>query len=286
MKYILITGVSTGIGHAAAKSFLDNGYHVFGSVRKEADAERLQQEFGDHFTPLLFDVTDREAIQATVPQVEAAVGEQGLAGLINNAGIAVGGPMNHIDPEEVRWQMEVNLMGVIHVTQAYLPLLGAVADPPHPPGKIIMISSVAGQVGGPFVGPYVASKHALEGLSHSWRRELIPYGIDVIIVGPGAVQSAIWDKADEIDVDKYAHTAYKGTLIRYLKSFVRDGRKFGLPAANVGDLCRAIIENPRPKTRYAIVPRRIMDWLMPRYMPDRAIDNAFKNQLFNKWGEA
>jgi len=187
VKSIVVTGASTGIGKSTAKVLLDHGFMVFGSVRKEADGAGLRAEFGENFSPLIFDVTDEDAIRAGAASVADALGQNTLAGLVNNAGIAVAGPLEHVPIEQFRYQIEVNVLGVFSVTQAFLPLLGTDRTRQGTPGRIVNISSVAGKMAAPFIGPYAASKHALEGMSASLRRELMIYGIDVVIIGPGAV---------------------------------------------------------------------------------------------------
>src|SRR5271154_6033280 len=200
MRSVVITGASTGIGWAAAKLLLARGFRVFGSVRKQADADRLAAEFGANFSPLLFDVTDEAAVKAGAATVRASLGNETLFGLVNNAGIAVPGPLLYVEVDEFRHQLEVNVTGQLIVTQAFVPLLGADADRKGAPGRIVMISSVGGKNASPFVGPYNASKFALEGFSESLRRELMLFGIDVIVVAPGAVATAIWGKAEQVDV--------------------------------------------------------------------------------------
>ncbi len=169
-EYVVVTGVSSGIGHAITVDLTEQGYHVFGSVRTQEDADRVQAEFGERFMPLIFDVTDGDAVRRAADQVTAVAGEIGLAGLVNNAGIAVGGPLMHLPIDEMRRQLEVNVVGVLQVTQAFLPLLGAQPDPPFESGRIVNISSVSGHIAYPFMGPYAASKHALEAMTDSLRR--------------------------------------------------------------------------------------------------------------------
>src|SRR5919202_51773 len=164
-KTILITGVSTGIGYGAARQFIQRSYTVFGSVRAQADADRLQAELGDQFVPLLFDVTDTEAVASAVQLVTERLTDSGLGGLINNAGIAIGGPLQYQPIDVIRQHFEVNVLGLIQVTQAFLPLLGARDNHPVRPGRIQNISSVNGQIAIPFMGAYVGSKHAVEGMS-------------------------------------------------------------------------------------------------------------------------
>ena len=224
---VVVTGASTGIGHACVKVLITNGIHVFGSVRKPADADRLAQEFGASFTPLLFDVTDEAAVAAAAGQVAAALGGTTLFGLVNNAGVAVPGPLLYLKADDFRHQLSVNLTGQLIVTQAFAPLLGADRDRKGAPGRIVMISSVGGKNALPFVGPYATSKFGLEGFSESLRRELIVFGIDVVIVAPGAVATPIWDKSD-VDITPYANTAYATSLAKLKDFMIANGRK-GLP---------------------------------------------------------
>ncbi|WP_299459973.1 SDR family oxidoreductase [uncultured Microscilla sp.] len=277
MKTILITGASTGIGYGCVKEFLQRGYQVLGSVRKQADADKLSSEFDDRFIPLLFDVSNPEAIQQAVQQVEQILGnEQGLAGLINNAGIALGGPLALQPMSDIRQHFEVNVFGLIQVTQAFLPLLGARKNHPVAPGRILNISSVGGKVGAPFIGAYVATKHAVEGLSQSWRRELLLYGIDVILIGPGSVKTPIWDKG--INPAPYDGTDYK-TALHGFAQMARDGANKGLTVEYLGKRIARIFEKRTPKTRYAIVPQKFKNWTLPRLLPDRVIDGFFKKLI-------
>ena len=206
MRSVVITGTSTGIGWGAAKVLIANGFRVFGSVRKRADADRLKAEFGQSYVPLLFDVTDAGAVKEAAAEVRAALAGETLAGLVNNAGVAVAGPLLELPVEEFRRQIEINLVGVVIVTQAFAPLLGTDRGLKGNPGRIVNISSVGGRIGNPFLAPYVASKFALEGLSESLRRELLPFGIDVIVIAPGAVATPIWAKAEQVDVSPYRNT--------------------------------------------------------------------------------
>src|SRR5712691_531409 len=182
MRSVVITGASTGIGWASAKLLLDKGFRVFGSVRKQADAERLKSEFGANFTPLIFDVTAEPPVLAAARAVRTALNGEKLAGLVNNAGIAVAGPVLGLSADEFRRQMDVNVIGPIIATQAFGPLLGSDPQLKGPRGRIVMISSVAGKNGNPLVSAYSASKFAIEGLSESLRREMMLFGIDVIII--------------------------------------------------------------------------------------------------------
>src|SRR6202047_1218859 len=200
MPSVFITGASTGLGRATAKLPLDRGFRVFGSVRKQADADRLKGEFGANFTPLLFDVTDEAAVLAAAREVRTALNGETLSGLVQNAGIAVAGPVLELAADEFRRQMDVNVIGPIISTQAFGPLLGSDSSLKGKPGRVVMIRSVAGKNGTPLASAYSASKHAIEGLSEGLRREMMLYGIDVIIIAPGAVMTLIWAKADGVDI--------------------------------------------------------------------------------------
>ncbi len=277
MKHVVISGVSSGIGFATTAELLRRGYHVFGNVRKPEDAERLQEEFGETFTPLLFDVTDGQAIGTAVKQVQNSVEEHGLYALINNAGIVIPGPLMLTPLEDFRAQFEVNVFGLLDVTQQFLPLLGARKNPPHSPGRVINISSVSGKIAYPFMGAYAATKHALEALSDSLRRELMLYGVDVIIIEPGTTSTPIKDKFKEA-IQHYAQTDY-GAVFAGLEEQLAQREQTGLPVEKVVDaICKAL-ESERPRTRYAVPRKRLTGWLIPRWLPDRWLDRLTAKQL-------
>ena len=268
-RAVVITGASTGIGRAAVASAVKNGARVFPTVRKQADADSLSKEFGDAVTSILFDVADEAAVRAGAAKVGEALGKQRLFGLVNNAGIAVPGPLLHLDTEELRRQFEINFFGVHNVTRAFAGLLGADAERTGKPGRIVMISSVGGQNGAPFVGPYAASKFAMEGYSQSLRRELMLYGVDVIVIGPGAIATPIWEKADQNELNRYANTDYAKPLERVRDYMLAQGKQ-GLPAKDVGDLIWTCLSTGKPKTRYAILRKPFMDRTLPRLLGSRA----------------
>src|SRR5579862_4101931 len=245
MPSVVITGASTGIGWATAKLLLDRGFRVFGSVRKQADADRLKTEFGANFTPLLFDVTDEAAVVAAAREVRAALGGETLFGLVNNAGVAVAGPLLELSADQFRRQMEVNVMGPVIATQAFGPLLGADRSLKGKPGRIVMISSVAGKSGNPLASPYVASKHAIEGLSESLRRELMLFDIDVIIVAPGAVKTPIWGKSEEIDISRYQNSPYFPVLQK-VRAFIAQLAESGLPAERIAEVVTTALTSDSP----------------------------------------
>jgi NAD(P)-dependent dehydrogenase (short-subunit alcohol dehydrogenase family) len=271
MKSIVITGVSTGIGYGAAKEFLRHGYRVFGSVRKGEDAERLAAEFGPHFVPLVFDVTDQEAVRGAAEEVGEALRGSGLSGLVNNAGTAIGGPLALQPLGEVRTHFEVNVVGMISVTQAFLPLLGMGRTGTNDePGRIVNVGSTGGKIASPFIGAYAGTKHAVEGISDSLRRELLLYGIDVVLIEPGAVRTEIWDKGAS-QAGRYIETDYGEPLDRF-RRYAEGLAKSRYSPAEFGRYVRKVFEKKRPRARYAIVPGRFANFTVPRMLPDRWLD--------------
>jgi NAD(P)-dependent dehydrogenase (short-subunit alcohol dehydrogenase family) len=273
MQSVVITGTSTGIGWGTAKVLLDRGFRVFGSVRKQEDADRLKAEFGANFTPLLFDVTDEAQVLAAARDVRAELEGETLAGLVNNAGIAVGGPVLELSADEFRRQMDVNVIGPIIATQAFGPLLGADPSLHGPKGRIVMISSVAGKNGNPLMSAYSASKFAIEGLSESLRREMMLFGVDVIIVAPGPVKTPIWGKAEDVDISRYQNSPFAPALERIGKFMLKLGES-GLPAEKIGELIHHALTVPNPRVRYQIAPdpmRHLMTAILPKRMVDRII---------------
>ena len=271
MKKVVITGVSTGIGYSSAKILCGSGYRVFGSVRKQEDAEKVTSEFGANFTPLIFDVTDSKGIQenAEIVKSELLPGEA-LAGLVNNAGVAMGGPINLIDTDVFRQQFEVNFFGLIEVTKTFLPMLGAVKNSMQQ-GKIINISSISGRRAHPFVAPYTASKFAVEAFSDALRREMLLYGVDVILIEPGPIKTAIWDKVPDLDDNEFTGTDYEHSLRKFYKIFIEMGKK-GFDADIIGNRVKEILQDPSPKTRHVITPNRFINFTLPGILPDRMFD--------------
>jgi NAD(P)-dependent dehydrogenase (short-subunit alcohol dehydrogenase family) len=277
LRSVVITGTSTGIGWSAAKILLDRGFRVFGSVRKADDAARLQGELGANFVPLIFDVTDEAAVLAAAAKVRSQLEGARLAGLVNNAGIAVAGPSLEVPLDDYRRQMEINVIGPISVTRAFAPLLGTDEALSGAAGRIVMISSVSGVNGSPFVGPYSASKHALEGFAESLRRELIMFGIDVIVIGPAAVKTPIWAKAQEMDVAPFAASPYFPAL-QTMRAMMAELGNSGLPVERIGALVHEALTTPRPKVRYAISNEPLQLFMM-RILPKRLIDRVVAKRL-------
>jgi len=277
MRSVVITGASTGIGWATAKLLLDRGFRVFGSVRQRADADRLTSEFGANFTPLLFDVTDEAAVLSAAREVRAALGGETLAGLVNNAGIAVAGPLLELPIEQFRRQMDINVIGPILAVQAFGPLLGSDPELKGRKGRIVMISSVAGKSGNPLSSAYSASKHAIEGLSESLRRELMLFGIDVIIIAPGAVRTPIWAKSSEMggsanSNSPYGHGQGEDRRIRPAPQRNRlaagKDRRTNLGGADIVQPEGALPDQPDP-----------MRHLITGFLPKRTLDRIIAKRL-------
>ncbi|KAF2989634.1 SDR family oxidoreductase [Methylocystis sp. MJC1] len=270
-RAIVVTGASTGIGFACVEILTQKGFFVFGSVRKSVDAERLQTQFGDDFAPLLFDVTDADAVALAAQEVETRLGGATLAGLVNNAGVAVPGPLLHLSIADLRHQLETNLIGQLQVTQAFAPLLGARKPQGGAPGRIVNMSSVAGRFASPFLGAYNASKFALEGMSDALRRELMIYGIDLIVIQPGVIATPIWDKADNSDFSHFDATIYGPAARRVQKWAVEAGRAAPGPELVAKAVLRALTA-PRPPARIPVIPNGALGHTLPSLLPARFVD--------------
>jgi NAD(P)-dependent dehydrogenase (short-subunit alcohol dehydrogenase family) len=273
MQSVVISGVSTGIGEGAARELCRRGYRVYGTVRKSEDGERLRAELGEAFAPLLLDVRDEAATKAAAARVAAELDGAPLFGLVNNAGIADPGPLLCVSPESLRTHYEINVIGVLHMVQAFVPIMRARDN--DRPGRIINISSVAGRLAYPFMGAYAASKHALEALSDSLRRELLIYGIDVIVIQPGTISTPIFDKAAHIQT-AFADSDYQMTLAHI---DMAEQRRTGLPVSVVSDRILTALTAAKPRTRYVIPNEWIRLWLVPRYLPDRWLDRIADRML-------
>lgn len=276
MKSVVITGASTGIGKACALWMDREGWQVFAGVRKESDGAALQTEASERLTPVFVDVTDAASIAAMAAKVKEAVGDGGLHGLVNNAGMATGGVLEFVDVAELRRVLEVNVVGQVAVTQPLIPLLR------QGKGRIVMMSSIAGRSSTPLLGLYAASKHALEAITDALRLELHPWGIHVSSIQPGTIATPIWGKALSFAQDvlpTYPPRALElyGPLVEAM--FKSLGKTKGIPAESVAEAVFHALTAPTPKTRYVIgqdakirmwierLPDRLRDQVMIRRMP-------------------
>jgi NAD(P)-dependent dehydrogenase (short-subunit alcohol dehydrogenase family) len=265
MKTFLVTGASTGIGEACVLHFARMGHRVYAGVRSQADGDRLRESTGGLVTVLL-DVTDQAQIDAVAKQIEEDTGA--LHGLVNNAGIARGGPLEYLPLDEWREQFEVNVIGQIAVTKAMLPLIRAAR------GRIVFIGSISGKVSTPLMGPYGASKFAIEAIGESLRSELHPWGIEVSVVEPGAIKTAIWDKgratADRLEreLSDDARTRY-GAHIDAIRKGIEMQDSQGIGPDKVARAVEHALLSKRPRTRYVVGVDARMQSAMVRLLPDR-----------------
>jgi len=270
-RTVAITGASTGIGEACALRLDKNGWRVFAGVRREADAARLKSQASDRLTPIILDVTDQAQIDAAAKTVGAAVGASGIQGLVNNAGISVNGPLEYLTSEDLRKQFEVNVFGQLAVTRALMELIRS----GH--GRIVNITSIAGRATSPFLGPYSASKHALEAFSDALRQELRPWKIPVAIVEPGSIATDIWEKGQR-DADEYEKNMPEEAIMRYGDAFTAlraAAKKFesqGIPADRVAKSVEHALTASTPRTRYVVGFDATMQRLLDDLLPDRALD--------------
>ncbi len=275
---IVITGASSGIGRACALELDRRGFRVFAGVRSEEAAKNLQAEASPRLTPLQIDVTQQDSIAAAAELVAHAVGENGLAGLVNNAGIAAPGPVELVPIEAWRQQLEINVLGVVAVTQAFLPFLRKAR------GRIVNISSVSGAISSPYLGAYCASKFAVEAIADALRLEVCRWGIQVSNVEPGPIDTHIWKKSEDMtqsligQVPAERFSFYEAEIAKVRDVVARTAAS----AAPVETVVRAVVHAltaPRPKTRYylgwsvwlcfkiaRILPDGIRDWLVRKEM--------------------
>jgi len=277
-KHILITGVSSGIGRDALRLLHSKGYHIFGSVRKTADAQKLTQEYPERFTPLIFDVQDHDAVVKASKIVLDTCGA--LHGLINNAGVAVPGPLQYMSEEDFERQLDINVKAVRRITNVFLPLLGATPNFKSSPGRIINISSVAGLFNSPFNGAYSISKHALESMTDIYRRELRRYGIKVVAIEPGPIKTDIWQK-NLNSMEKYADTDYFDVLQK-ADVMIENAEKSALPVERISNLILKCLEKKNPKTRYIVHRNRLAFKLLAYYLPDKLVDWVVHRTLMSE----
>ncbi|MEM1104814.1 MAG: SDR family NAD(P)-dependent oxidoreductase [Pseudomonadota bacterium] len=278
MKTLVITGASSGIGRAAARHMAGQGWRVYAGVRKKADADALSSDHGN-IVPLMLDVSDSAALDASVETVSVSLGGATLGGLVNNAGIAQMGPLALQPMAEIEAHFKVNVIGAIACTQAFAPLLGTDRARSGTPGRIVNITSVGGRIASPFLGAYTATKHALESVTDTLRRELLIYGIDAIAVGPGSVKTPIWDKAEQKNEGTpYSESAWSGAIEKFSETLVQGGRE-GLTPEAIALVIETALTDPSPKARYAPVPNKLTNFTIPTRLPKRWLDSIFASRF-------
>jgi NAD(P)-dependent dehydrogenase (short-subunit alcohol dehydrogenase family) len=273
---VLVTGASRGIGEACVHRMVGAGFRVFAAVRREDDADRLRAA-SDRITPVRLDVTSADHIAEAARAVAGEVGDAGLAGLVNNAGIAVAGPLEFLPIDELRRQLEVNVIGQVALTQAVLPLLR------HAPGRIVFVGSIAGLSALPFVGAYAASKHALEAIADSWRVELEPWNVRVSIVEPGAIATDIWETSLAAADRNFTRMPpeldrFYGKRLAAVRARVAGAGQRGLPADQVARAVEHALTAARPKARY-LVGRDAKSRTVLEALPHRLRDRLIAKQL-------
>lgn len=266
-RAVLVTGASSGIGRATALLLDARGWTVFAGVRRQADGQSLAAEASDRLVPLMIDVTKPRQIEAAAAGIE----EHGLplAGLVNNAGIATAAPLEYVPIEDLRHQLEVNVIGQVAVTQAMLPMLRSAR------GRIVNVTSVGGLVAGPMLGPYHASKFAFEAVTDTLRNELAPWGIEVIAIEPGAIATPIWATsaaaADRTPLPAEATERYRKPIAT-ARASATNASKNGLPAARVAEVIERALTARRPRTRYPVgTDAKLVSGLLAG-LPDRLRD--------------
>jgi NAD(P)-dependent dehydrogenase (short-subunit alcohol dehydrogenase family) len=274
---VMITGASSGIGRACALYLDRRGFGLFAGVRKTSDADALKGA-ASTINPVILDVTDQRAVSSAAHQVEQALGERPLTGLVNNAGIAVGGPVEFLSLTELRRQLEINLIGQLAVTQAFMPLIR------RSQGRIVNISSIGGRATTPFIAPYNASKFALEALSDCMRAELRPWGIKVAIVEPGSIQSSMWNKGrNEVDAVTRGLSAeglrLYGAAIRMMQKLLEEQERMAIPAERVAKAVEHALTARRPRTRYLVGLDAKLMALLHWLLPDRIYDAALATMM-------
>ena len=271
MPAILVTGASTGIGEACALHLDSLGHTVFAGVRKPEDGERVAAQGSNRLTPLLIDVADGASIDAAVKSIDGLIGAMRFAGVVNNAGVARGGPLEYLAIEEWRDQIEVNVIGQIAVTKGFLPLIRRGC------GRIVFVGSISGRIGSPLLGPYCASKFALEGIAESLRHELFEWDIKVALIEPGVVKTAIWGKGRETverlenDAEPEMTERY-AALIKRVRVSMEENDAGGIEPIEVARAIEHALFALRPKPRYLVGPDAKSAAMMAKFVPDRLKD--------------
>lgn len=271
MSAIVVTGASSGIGRATALTLAQQGFDVYAGVRKPADAESLQAAGGHRVHPVHLDVTDADSIAKVAHEVAEQVGDSGLAGLVNNAGATVPGPVEYLALQTFREQLEVNLVGPLAVTQAMLPMLRAGT------GRVVNVSSGAGRAAIPLMAPYVSAKHGLEGLSDVMRLEFRSFGVGVSVIEPGFIATPMGGKLERDTVailesmTPEHRNAYEPALDQLAEQISGDAENGSPPEVVAEAILHALTSN-RPKTRYPAGGGAARLLFLRRLLPDRWFD--------------
>jgi NAD(P)-dependent dehydrogenase (short-subunit alcohol dehydrogenase family) len=272
-KLAVITGCSTGIGRAAALHLAGQGFRVLAGVRKEKDADSFRASPG--ITPVIIDVTDDKTVKSAA--AHPALSEAGQVHLINNAGVAMGGPVEATPVNKWKQQFDVNVFGLVEVTQAFLPFIRATK------GRIVNLSSVAGIAASPYLGPYAASKFAVEAISDSLRRELKQFGVKVIVLEPGPIKTPIWEKGmavqDSSSVSGEMESLY-GKEMKLFRALVKKSEEEAVDVSKISALLENVLTCASPRTRYVVGARGLaLQMKIARLLPDTWLDSAIAKEL-------
>ena len=277
-RSVLITGASTGIGRASAVRLANAGWDVFAGVRRPEDGEAVRGESPDRIRPVIVDVTDQATIDQAAATIREAVGERGLDGLVNNAGVTYQGPLEFLPLDDLRRQLEVNVVGQVAVTQAVMPEIRRAT------GRVVFMGSVGGRVSHPFLSPYHASKWAIEAITDALRKELRPWGIHVVVIEPGTMKTEIWDKGVSAapkmreQLGPRALGLYGGKLDK-LEKMALDAKKRGASPDLVARRVEKALTAKRPRTRYLVGVDAKAQVAIDTVLPDRAVD-ALSARIF------
>jgi NAD(P)-dependent dehydrogenase (short-subunit alcohol dehydrogenase family) len=276
MRSVLVTGASTGIGRATALRLDASGWKVFAGVRKPEDAESLREAASSRLAPVFLDVTDADQIAAAAELIEKE-SEGGLAGLVNNAGVAIPGPLETIPIEDFRRQLEVNLVAYVAVTQALLEQIRRAE------GRVVFVSSIGGRIAFPFGGPYHASKFGTEAIGDVFRQELRPWGLKVSIVEPGSIDTPIWERGqrmgEEIEARSPRTNLLYGAAIEKFRKVIEDTAERGIPPEKVAKVIAHALESNRPRSRYLVgLDAKLQARLKP-FIPTSVFDRIVARQL-------
>jgi len=277
VRSVLITGASTGIGRAAALRLDGDGWRVYAGVRREEDAEALRAAGSERLTPLILDVTDAGQIAAAAGRIEVE-SPGGLDGLVNNAGVAIPGPLETLPLEDFRRQVEINLTAQVAVTQAMLPLIRQAR------GRVVFIASIGGRIAFPLNGAYHAAKFGIEAVGDVFRQELRPWGISVSVVEPGSIDTPIWERgernADEIEARAHPNQeALYGAAIASFREVVKKLAAKGIPPEKVAAAIAHALESSRPRTRYLVGLDAKLQARLKLVIPTRIFDRIIAQQM-------
>jgi len=275
---VLVTGASTGIGEATAYRLADAGHEVFAGIRKDTDAERLQERGHGRISPLRLDVTREDDIRQAATTIADRVGDRGLGGVVNNAGIGKGGPLEYLSLDEWRMQFEVNVFGQIAVTKEMLPLIRRGS------GRIVFVGSIGGRWANPFIAPYNSSKFALAAVAESLRNELHAFGIHVALIEPGSIKTPIWSKArnttEELTkvlppegIERY------GRVLETARRVVDFQERHGAAPIEVAKAIEHALTSRRTRPRYLVGNDAKVQAALVRLLPQRVRDEAVRRAL-------